>query len=437
MRRLSLSSLGRVRVCPGSAVLPQIQSHSLPAAIGNAGHDWIDSAVRSWTSVRGRANLVDIADRWELWGESRETFFRYVRGLGNEPPVPEGTITEQPLALLEDGSVVPVRGGRGEYEAPEGTIIAGTLDAMWPERDGVPSWFLYPDGGAPRVDPADVLVISDWKTGGAESTPPPRFNWQLKGQALLASRWTGARRVLPMLGLIDGGPVRWETEQDRHGFAVVLDEVELASIEREIRRIVAVVDAQDPDAPKVVTGAHCSFCPARAACPAHVAAPRAMIAAVPDPKAMGPLSREEAHQLLPIVLSVGPARESALVALKEHVRLHGPIALPDGRLWGLGEAKRVEFNTAGAFDALVDALIPLVGEDEALRQAQDAFRTTRDAVYEAVSRTVDEVNAERKQRGEKRVTKKSIVDPMFETMKKSGAMTYRTIEEFEARWPVE
>lgn len=437
MRRLSLSSLGRARVCPGSAVLPQIPSRNVAATIGNAGHDWIDSAVRSWSSIRGHADLADIADRWELWGEARETFFRHVRGIGGEPPVPEGGITEQSLALLADGSVAPVRGGKGEYEAPEGTIIAGTLDAMWPERDGKASWFFYPDGGAPRVDPEDTLVIVDWKTGAADATPPPRFNWQLKGQALLAARWTGARRVLPMLGLIDGGPVRWEFEQDRHGYAVALDERDFGAISAELHRVVDAIDAQDPESPKVVTGAHCSFCPARAACPAHIAAPRAMIQAVPNPKALGPLTDEEATQLLPIVLAVGPAREAALNALKAHARARGPIRLPDGRLWGPGEARRTVFDTAGAFDALVDALAPLVGEDEAIRRAQAALCATREAVYEAVSAAVDKLNDARKSRGEKRITKKSVAEPMFEAMTASGAMTYRTIEEFEARWPSE
>src|SRR5262245_43531805 len=132
--RLSLTRLDRARICPGSVVLPRVRNRGVPAAIGNGTHDWIDGAVREWGRAAGRGELADIADRWELWGEARTTLFRYVRGLGGCPVPPEG-LTEVALCMLEDGSVVQVRGAGGHFEEPEGTILLGVIDALWCERD--------------------------------------------------------------------------------------------------------------------------------------------------------------------------------------------------------------------------------------------------------------------------------------------------------------
>lgn len=449
LARLSLSSLGRARVCPGSAVLPWVRSRNVPAVVGNGTHDWIDvtarldGAVREWGRAAGRGELDDIATRWELWGEARETFGRYVRGLGGCPVPPEG-LTEVALCLLEDGDVVPVKGSKGDYEMPPDGLIAGTLDAMWCERDvwrdgryeteAVP--FLWPDARTPRVFPGSRLFVPDWKTGDAVTTPPAAFNWQIKGAALLAARWTGGPLVLPALGLIDGGPVRWEMETDRHGAAIVLDEAALAGIEAEIRRVVARVRAQNPQNPEVETGPHCTYCPAKTACPAHVAAPRAMIEAIPNPKAVGPLTRDEARRLLPIVLAVEPARKAALDALKAHVDVESPIDLPDGRRWYPGEEPDgYAFATGPTFEALVEALMPFVGEERAVEVAHGAFRTTKDALWEALNSVLDPLNEERKAAGLKRIVKKQVAEPMFERLAKVGAMTERRSIEYRARWP--
>jgi hypothetical protein len=410
--------------------------------VGSAVHEQIDGAVREWGRAADRGELADIADRWELWGEARGDFFRYVRGLGGCPVPPEG-LTEVALCLLEDGSVVQANGGKGQYDMPPDGLIAGTIDALWCERtvwcggayetEVVP--FLWPDAGPPRLFPGSRLFVPDWKTGEAVTTPPAPFNWQIKGAALLAARWTGAPLALPALGLIDGGPVRWEMELDRHGAAVVLDEGALASIEAEIRRVVARVRAQDPEHPEVEMGPHCAYCPAKAACPAHVAAPRAMIEAIPDPKAVGPLTRDEARRLLPLALAVEPARQAALAALKRHADAEGPIEIPDGRVWEGAEATRWDFDVKATFDALVDALSPFVGEERALEIAHDAFKTSKEALWDAISAAIDPLNEQRAKENLKRITKKSIAEPMFEGLVKAGAMTERTIIEYEARWP--
>ena len=426
------SSLHRARVCPGSAVLPRVQNVGLAAAIGNATHEWIDRAVAEHIAIRGLGPVEDIAARWELWGEARDTFLRYVRGLG-EPPVPPEGLTEVSLGLFEDGHVEQIRGGRGEYDGPTDLLFALTIDALWPEVDDKPGHFTWED--APVTPEGATLAVVDWKTGDAVTTPPAQHNWQIRAGAAVAAKWTGARRALPMLGLIDGGPVRWEVPTDRRGYALVMGPDELAAAEAEVRRVVARVKAQDPERPEVITGAHCAWCPARVTCPAHVAAPRAMVAAGAGIHP-GALTREQASELLTLAIATKDALKMADRALRDHVLAYGPIRLPDGRLWGPRETQRLDFETAGTFEALVAALTALVGGARAEELAHAAFETSRTALYDAMSVAVDERN-ERRAPGEKRLTKKGVMEQLLATLAMAGASTERTVVEWEARWPEE
>lgn len=420
------SSFHRARICAGSAVLPRVPNVGLAASIGNATHDWIDRAVSEWASIRGLGPVDDIADRWELWGEARDTFLRYVRGLG-EPPVPAEGLTEVSLGLFEDGHVEQIRGGRGEYDGPEELLFALTIDSLWPETDGKPAHFDWDVN--PLAPEGSTLAVVDWKTGEATTTPPAAHNWQIRAGAALAAKWTGARRALPMLGIIDGGPVRWEVPQDRHGYALAMGPDELAAVEGEIRRVVAKAKAQDPERPEVVVGAHCAYCPARFACPAHITAPRAMVELVPHVQP-GALTQEQAGDLLALTIATKEALKMADAALRDHVLAHGPIALPDGRVWGPQEQARLSFDTAHAFDAAVATLAPLVGIERALELVHGAFGTTRGGLYDAVSVAVDERN-DRRPPGEKRVTKKAVMEQLLA----AAAPTARTVVEWEVRWP--
>lgn len=427
------SSFHRARICAGSAVLPRVPNVGLAAAIGNATHEWIDRAVSEWTHVRGLGPVEDIADRWELWGEARTTFLRYVRGMGG-PPVPAEGLTEVALGLFEDGRVEQIRGGRGEYDGPEDLLFALTIDALWPEVDGKPAHLAWE--AAPVAPEGATLAVVDWKTGEAITTPPAAFNWQIRAGAALAAKWTGAKRALPMLGIIDGGPPRWEVPTDSHGYALAMGEDDLAAAEAEVRRVVARVKAQDPEDPAVVVGAHCAYCPSRFACPAHITAPRAMVEIVPRLPSAGPLTRTQARELLTLLIATKEAMKSADAALRDHVLVHGPIRLPDGRVWGPEEKVRLDFDTAGTFDAAVTSLAPLVGEDRALELVHAAFGVTRGNLYDAVSAAVDERN-ERRSPGEKRVTKKAVMEQLLAAARAVGAVTERTIVEWETRWPDE
>jgi hypothetical protein len=223
-------------------------------------------------------------------------------------PVPAGALAEVPLGYWPDGSVRRVEGGAGRY-VDEGQILSGTIDAMWAEPSGIQ----IIDGSAVVVDYTSTLWIVDWKTGAEEHVQPVDRNWQLRGAAVLAARWTGARRVIPAICYVNAGECaeavregrvytgRWEV-------GAPLDAAALDAAEAEMRVVLARARgecdgepasnpagepaAEDGDAaavrlpvarahgagprrslsaPRLILGPHCDHCPARGACPALAA----------------------------------------------------------------------------------------------------------------------------------------------------------------------
>ena len=428
--RRSLSALDRLRVCPGSAVLPSIAHRNVEAAVGNAVHAWIHVAANEGEST-ANARRGALADDEELAGESRERFHKLVHGLDG-CPAPAVAITELAMALLEDGTVVPIEGGKGQYPTIQGLVLPGTIDAMWCELNGVPVPFEWV-GSRPRVPRGAILWVVDWKTGQEEYVTPIQFNRQLRGAAVLAAKWTGAEGVVIAIGYIDGGAPRWEVYTDKYGRALVMGAPELQDAEADVWAIVADAMAQDPAAPTLVLSPHCGWCDSKVSCPAFVAAPRAMIAAVDATP--GALTQGQAEQLLPLVMATKKALALADAALKVHAREHGPIAVPGGKEWGPKATTKTSFETAATFPALLDVLAPIVGDERASELAHEAFETSKGALWDAVGAAVDEENEARKERGEKRLTKKSVAEPLFAALKEAGATTETTGEEFEARWP--
>lgn len=430
MRR-SLSALDRLRVCPGSGVLPTIAHRGVDADVGSAVHDWIHAAATEGAR-EANAQRGAIADAWELAGEGRERFHRLLDALDG-CPCPPVAVTELALALLKDGSVVPIQGGRGQYPEIPGLVLPGTIDAVWCEIDGQPVEFEVIDGQL-RCPKGAVLWVVDWKTGDCEYVTPIRLNWQLRGAAVLAARYFVASSVAIALGFVDEWGLRWEVRTDRWQRALPMTAAELDIAESEAREIIGRVAEQDPANPTVVRSEHCRFCDSKISCPAFVAAPRAMIEAMVDGKP-GALSRDQAKVLLPIVMQTKRAVEMAENALKDHAREHGAIPLPGGKEWGPGETLKATFDTALAFPIVVDALTPIVGEKRALEIVHAAFGASKTSLGDAAGLAVDEENARREERREKRLVKKHVREAMFGALSEAGAMTETIGEEFEARWP--
>ncbi|HVE12044.1 MAG TPA: hypothetical protein VNI01_01500, partial [Elusimicrobiota bacterium] len=236
---ITLSGLGHVAACPGSAALPRIRREGTRGApIGHAIHELAAHRVEGSGSRDGSdydVSRLAAAHSLDADDAGRLSFLAAHLRL----PVPAGALAEVPLGYFPDGSVRRIDGGAGEY-TDAGQLLSGTLDAMWAEPEPIVTHEQF----WPMVVDGSTLWLVDWKTGDEENVPPIERNWQLRAGALMAARWTGARRVIPAICYInaaecaeavrEGRPYtgRWEV-------GAVLDAAALDAIEVELRAVLA------------------------------------------------------------------------------------------------------------------------------------------------------------------------------------------------------
>lgn len=250
----TLSGLGTVAACPGSAWLPRARREGPEARLGRAIHEAIELQVLlpSLGDFLGSIlapNPNAIAMKHDLTADDAARLAFIAEHL--RLPVPAGALVETPLGYFPDGSVRRVEGGAGSY--PDvWQILSGTIDCMWSEP-----WPLAEEGGEdPSVidgyicGSSDTLWIVDWKTGSEEHVPPVARNWQIRGAVVMAARWTGAPRVIPAICYINavecaeavraGRPYegRWEGAGPA-GECVAWNAAMLDEIEREMRAVLA------------------------------------------------------------------------------------------------------------------------------------------------------------------------------------------------------
>jgi hypothetical protein len=378
MRRalLTLSGLQLADICNGAPVMPRFGTASVKADIGSALHEY--NALRG---EKGRAaadaQADDIADRFGFVGKDRAIFFARARRMDLQ--IPEDALYEVPLCLLADGTVRLVEGGRGEYMVPDGALVAGTLDMVFSTPEPLFDGRLCPDGS--------VLWTPDLKTGSDAHVAPIAYNWQARASALLGSKWTLADAVVPAIvyPTADGGT--WDVPM-RGGDPVPLRAAELAEIERDVRRLHAAVTEQAERVaagklPRLVTGAHCTYCPARPACPAHVGEARALVTGDLTLLAT-PMTEEQLVRGAGVLGPTKAAAEKLEAMLRVHVNLHGPIEVIGGRQYGPVPDTKQVFHTRAAYQALRAELDPLVGEAEGERLADGAFTTSETAIKDAI-----------------------------------------------------
>ncbi|MGN6107727.1 MAG: hypothetical protein ACTHU0_21640 [Kofleriaceae bacterium] len=390
---LTLSGLNLAAICPGSVALPRYASASAAAGGGNAGHEYTQVLLTDGRDAAEEAAPA-IARHWGLSPEAEDEFRRRARAFN--PPIPKGAICEQPLAFLEDGSVVPVEGGRGAYEVPEGTIFAGTPDVVWTEPEPI----RVERDASGRVlhaaaPPGTVAWCADLKWGRDEHVPPVEQNLQLIGGSLMIARWTGAELVVPAIVFTGFGNAagRWETPQDVNGRAVPLRPEDHARAEAQIRRMAAVAREQvdiyashGSGKLSLRTGPHCAWCPARAACPAQAGEVHALVHGVPS--FAGALDRDTASKAAGILVRMTGLVERMKHVLRAYVEEHGPITLADGRLWGPREQNERRYRTRPTYEALVQVLLDFVPIEEAERLADEAFRTSNTAIVESIRKAL-------------------------------------------------
>lgn len=173
---ITLSGLQHAANCPGSASFPRAEEAPSPeSALGSAIHALIDGRAKGHADVGALAAAHALSDD----DAGRLAFVAAHMAL----PIPTSAKTEVSLGYFADGSARPVtKLGPGRYLEEPGNWLPGTLDGMWFE--------------------GDTLWVYDAKTGEPENVPPPHANWQLRAGAVMAARWTGARRVVTAICFI-------------------------------------------------------------------------------------------------------------------------------------------------------------------------------------------------------------------------------------------
>jgi hypothetical protein len=424
----TLSGAHRAALCPGSMALPRVGHVSIKADAGNAGHAYTQILIEEGRE-EAEFRAPDIAERWGLEGDDAARWFGAMRAW--KPQAPRGSICELPLAYLEDGSVVRARGGQGSYDAPDGTLWAGTVDVAWAE----PKPFVGGDDGAPRAPRGATAWLADWKFGQDDYVPPVRRNLQVRIGAVMLARWTGAERVVPAVCFAAGGGAgRWDVPLDGEGGAIPLGPGELAQIEAEARAVAERGREQRRRAAEgrpidLVTGDHCRYCPCRAACPAHTSEAAALVRGQVDFARARDLSPEEAARLAGLL---GPAREvldGARDTLVAYVEAHGPIALPDGRVWGPQPTTRRRLRTRDTYEELQAELAEIVGEERAGELADEAFGGS----VAALKRVIKAARAEAGIRNRGGI--KTALDAVLGRVRERGGETVSEGVTFKAHYP--
>jgi hypothetical protein len=298
---------------------------------------------------------------------------------------PAGSFGEVALALVEDGSVVRMVGGKGQYAWPDLAVTGGTLDAMWSEPEPLD----LSDPEHPRCPAGSVLVAIDLKTGDEAWVEPVEENQQVLTNALLAARWTGAKRVLPAVIFWRKGDGEWDVPLTDDGRAMPWGEAQMRRHEMVVREDIGRVREQQRKAAAgepldMVEGAWCTFCPARARCSQHNAQIRMLVSGEMAVIGDSPLSDIERTWVADRLGAFERIGKSLREALRADVEATGrPILMSNGNEWGPYDKPTTTI--------LVDQAVPIL-EEELGEHAKEVITraVSREAIKVAAKAVLEE-----------------------------------------------
>lgn len=377
------SAFERIRACPASAAMPQINLSSEWAETGITGHDALDEyviAVAAGTPLP--IALANVPDEWQglcgalgnnviAWGLRSEVAYAYNVATGEARHLGQRLGRQYKLETME---------------------VACTLDLVG--TDG------------------DAVVVIDAKTGHGDVTPADR-NQQLRFQALCAAKVYGkVHAKIAILRCTENGSPRWDWSH--------LEVWDLDEVEGDIRHSFAAVSkamaqVQAGKVPNVTEGSHCKYCPAAPVCPAKTALIRQMAdgTALDHPDFAKPLAPHQAgvawRRLQAFKQMLRPI-ESAIMACLDEA---GSLPLPDGKTL---RKVIVPGNESLDGDVVFAVLQEMYGRDiadagverRATKKAiKDALKlaTTKGTTSEAERQVLDEV---RKRGGAERGTREKL-----------------------------
>lgn len=373
MRTASSSALPLIRLCAASFALPHDRSTSDRSNMGDALHEHMHH--RAVLGVAEAMMRIDeLARRYEMTEREAGIFAARCRSFEWVPP--KHAFGEVALALLEDGTVVRVKGGKGEYDLPPGALTAGTLDVMWSEPEPLD----ISDPTHPKCPPGSMLWVVDYKSGEDTFVEPIEHNAQARTNALMAAVWTGAHYAVPAILFVRKGLGEWDTPEEAMGPRQL---AEHAGYVREwiaeVRRQQALAEAGERL--DLLEGKHCEFCPGRSRCSAHTAIIKSIITG-PAPVGDAPLTVHERTWLAQRLRSIEYVAKKARQVLVADVDAHGPIDLEDGNVWGPFPRKRTTILVKEAVRVLV-AELGAEGAREAVAVEESVSRESIEAVVKA------------------------------------------------------
>ena len=410
------SGYNLARLCPGSTAQARIGSTNERADSGNAIHQHLDDRVK--LGLQAALDLLpQRLHRWELNEDDAAFVTARCRRFTFVPPA--GALSEVPLCLVADGSVVSCVGGRGEYEVPEGGVLPATLDVMWSEPEP-----LKVVDGVPRCPQGSVLWVPDYKSGKEENVAQVEHNRQAMVCALLAAIYTGAARVVPGIVYVRSGEGEWDCPTDAagnvqpvnvEGLRWLLEEVlatHAACAEQARRRL-------SGEPLTLVEGTHCGWCAARERCPAKLAMIRAVVDGTLAPSGEpGELTTSQAARLAEVKPQIARWLVRANEALKLHADAHGDVPLGDGRVYGRHEVQQDEVEWSSGLEVLAAE----VGE-VAAKAALTPPKLARSAIDAALKKHLEESGVRRQGEATKR--------RVYARLKASGALRKVAVVKYE------
>lgn len=361
------SSLGHAEKCAAAAVLPRVGTDIPQAAFGSAGHEHVQMRAELGVDA-AMEQLPQVAARWKLTEAQTGALTALCRKFEWVPP--RGALAEVALCLMEDGSVRRIKGGRGQYDLPEGGLFAMTLDVMWTEPAPLPR--VEP----PRASAQSLLWVVDLKFGADHNVPPIAQNAQALAAAVLAGRWTGAQRVTPGILFVRPGKGDWDVLDHWLG-PEQLDELHAQLVDtlkrvREQGRKLAAGEWLD-----YTEGPHCEYCPSQAHCPAKTALLQRYLGSPMQPAQLGELGAlqpEQASALAGWLPQAERFLKQVKTALVTHVKANegAPIDLGDGKLWGPHPVVKTAIDARKA--------LPVLTAQLGAAAAMEAFRVSRGGV---------------------------------------------------------
>jgi len=330
----SASKLNRARACPGSAVLPQVETSSVYASKGTAVHAFLeavptegrDAALAAVTDEKLRA-VLETWDLDQFKHLDRDSFHRE-QWVSWHPGTDE----------VKVGFVRP---------AGEGWMNAKTDLLGLSQGDGAAS---------------SAVFIGDWKTG-RKALPALASNLQLLAPAVWAARYYQTPEAVVSI-------IRIHDEGEPYVSEQRLDMFELAQADEELRDLVVAVgtayDALEVGTqPKLKQGSWCEYCPALTSCPAQMGLVKWMVDApdeIEERYSQFQLTTEAAPKAYHAWRSMQALMGKITEAITTYARQQD-IDIGDGLVYGARPTKTKKLLPEQAKVALVDEF----GAEVALR----------------------------------------------------------------------